>query len=86
MFKIAKSKKSKAKRFLVVIRAVVLFLFPYASQAQCAMCRASLETEGSQAKSEAINNGIVFLMAIPYVLIAVVGFAVYRMYSSRKKP
>ena len=55
------------------------------TQAQCAMCRASLESEGNTAKAEAVNDGIVYLMVIPYVLVGVVGIVVYRMYSKRKQ-
>jgi hypothetical protein len=49
------------------------------------MCRASLESEGNTAKAEAVNDGIVYLMVIPYVLVAIVGVVVYRMYSKRKQ-
>ena len=55
------------------------------SHAQCAMCRASLESEGNTAKAEAVNDGIVYLMVIPYVLVGVVGIVVYRMYSKKKE-
>ncbi len=57
---------------------------PIASQAQCAMCRASLESEGNTAKAEAVNDGIVYLMVIPYILVGVVAIVVYRMYSKKK--
>ncbi len=60
-------------------------LYTLSSQAQCAMCRASLESEGNTSKAEAVNDGIVYLMVIPYVLVAVVGVVVYRMYSKNKK-
>ena len=60
------------------------FFFSIASQAQCAMCRAALESEGNTAKVEAVNDGIVYLMAIPYLLVAFVGYAVYRVF--KKKP
>ena len=55
------------------------------TQAQCAMCRASLESEGSANKAEALNDGIVYLMVIPYVLVALVGVVVYRMYTKKKQ-
>jgi hypothetical protein len=42
------------------------------------MCRAVLESGGSRAAAEGINNGIVYLMAIPYILVAVVFFMIYR--------
>lgn len=56
------------------------FFFSLSATAQCAMCRASLESEGNKTKVEAVNDGIVFLMAIPYIIVAVIGFVIYRMY------
>lgn len=53
-------------------------------KAQCAMCRASLESEGNVAKAEAVNDGIVYLMVIPYVLVALIGFIIYKMYFKKK--
>ena len=43
------------------------------------MCRAVLESEEGQATAKGINDGIVYLMAVPYLLVGVVGFVVYRM-------
>jgi len=43
------------------------------------MCRAVLESEEGGVKAEAINDGIVYLMAIPYVLVGIVGYAVYKV-------
>jgi len=43
------------------------------ADAQCAMCKAVLESEqalGETSRSQGINNGILYLMGIPYVLIA----------------
>ena len=58
--------------------------FGISSYGQCAMCRAALERTGNKTKVEAVNDGIVFLMAIPYILVAVIGFAIYRMYYKKK--
>ena len=52
------------------------------ADAQCAMCRAVLESEESGGAAKGINNGIIYLMTIPYLLIGGIGFAIYR---SRKK-
>jgi hypothetical protein len=49
------------------------------ANAQCAMCRAVLESEGNGVQAEAVNDGIVYLMAFPYVLVAIIGFVIYRM-------
>lgn len=48
-------------------------------EAQCSMCRAVLESEEGQQTAKGINNGIVYLMAIPYILVGAVGVAVFRM-------
>ena len=47
-------------------------------EAQCAMCRAVLESEEGQATAKGINNGIVYLMIIPYVLVGGIGFVIFR--------
>ena len=54
-------------------------LLSVAANAQCAMCRAALESSGNAVKAEAVNDGIVFLMAIPYIIVAGIGFVVYKM-------
>jgi hypothetical protein len=79
-----KSQKTKASGFLKVIVSIAYCLLPIASNAQCAMCRASLESEGNTMKAEAVNDGIVYLMVIPYVLVGIVGVVVYRMYTKKK--
>lgn len=47
--------------------------------AQCAMCRAVLETEDGGVKAEAVNDGIVYLMIFPYLLVIVVGYLIYKI-------
>lgn len=66
------------KKFIILSAFIVMLLFPEVVAAQCAMCRAVLESEDNVAVAEGINNGIVYLMAIPYVLVAGLFFFVYR--------
>lgn len=66
------------KKFVLAVMGMAFFLFPDVMEAQCAMCRAVLESDGNTATAEGINNGIVYLMAIPYVAIAVLGYFVYK--------
>lgn len=66
------------------IFVVCLLLFNFLSHAQCAMCRAVLETEEGGVKAEAINDGIVYLMAFPYVLVGILGYIIYRVYNKKK--
>ncbi len=47
------------------------------------MCRAALEGDSNTAQAEAVNDGIVYLMIVPYLLVGVIGFAVYKMYSKK---
>lgn len=65
-----------------IIFILLLLFIVLPADAQCAMCRAVLESEEGGAKAEGINNGIVYLMIFPYLLVGGVGVAVYR---SRKK-
>ncbi len=67
-----------------LIIGICFFCIGISANAQCAMCRASLESEGNKTKVEAVNDGIVFLMAIPYIIVALIGFAIYRMYMKKK--
>jgi len=76
------------KRQISTFKGFVILLIStfcsFSSYAQCAMCRASLESEGNTMKAEAVNDGIVYLMVIPYVLVGIVGVVVYRMYTKKK--
>ena len=60
-------------------------LFFVESNAQCAMCRAVLESEEGQGAAQGINDGIVFLMAIPYILVFGIGYIVYYKFFRSKK-
>ena len=65
----------------------ILFAIFYSlnANAQCAMCRASLESSGNSSQAEAVNDGIIYLMAIPYILVAVIGIFIYNMYFKKPK-
>ena len=43
-------------------------LMIYLLELQCAMCRAVLESGADQKTAESLNDGIVYLMIIPYIL------------------
>lgn len=43
------------------------------------MCRAVLESEDGEGTAAAINNGIVYLMIFPYLLIGGLLYIIYRM-------
>ncbi|MEO1010111.1 MAG: hypothetical protein AAFX53_02325 [Bacteroidota bacterium] len=66
------------KKKLGIAIFFLLILLPEAMEAQCAMCRAVLESGGDQDTAEGINNGIVYLMAVPYILVGVLFYFVYK--------
>jgi len=51
---------------------------PLVGSAQCAMCRAVIESGQDTSLAEGINNGIVYLMAIPYILVGVLFYFIFR--------
>ena len=61
---------------------IIILLASIDLDAQCAMCRAVLESDESGQAAKGINNGIMYLMIFPYLFIAGVGYAIYR---SRKR-
>ncbi|WP_420602788.1 hypothetical protein [Flagellimonas sp.] len=65
----------KIKLFLLLI---IFFMLPQITEAQCAMCRAVVESEADGKTAEGINNGIVYLMAIPYILVGGLFYFVYK--------
>ena len=66
----------------IIFILTLLLLASMPAESQCAMCRAVIESDESGQTAKGINNGIMYLMIFPYLLIAGVGYAIYR---SRKK-
>ena len=79
----------KIKKTLIIVFMVFVSAFakaetvaPTPMVTQCAMCRAVLESEEDNSTAKGINNGIKYLMVIPYLLV---GGVFYMIYKSRKK-
>jgi len=68
-----------ARQSLVLFFVLFLGLSLDMSWAQCSMCRAVLESEEGQQTAKGINDGILYLMAIPYVLLGIVGWQIIRI-------
>lgn len=68
------------KKYIALL--IVLFLTATPVEAQCAMCRAVLESETDNSIAQGVNNGIIYLMAVPYLLM---GGLIWYIYKSRKK-
>lgn len=65
---------------------VISFLFISSVQAQCAMCSmtAQAATENGNTQGFGLNDGILFLLFMPYLAVIIVGILWYKKY--RKKP
>ena len=73
------------KKLVLFVLAMILMV--QTTLAQCAMCRATLESNVSNGSEETLssnlNFGILYLFVAPYLIIAVVAFLWYR--NSRPK-
>jgi hypothetical protein len=69
-------------KFLFIF--ILLFMFSYSGEAQCAMCRAVIESEENGEMAKGINNGIIYLMVFPYILVGGIGYIIYRSRRKRK--
>lgn len=68
---------------LSILLAVTLVLAPASAGAQCAMCKANVESATNDGRNEnnvagGLNDGILYLLAVPYLAAVVVGVAWYR--------
>lgn len=69
------------KRLLIFVTASLFS--PALVQAQCAMCKATVESNGSL--TSGINAGILYMMVIPYLMLGVLGFIWYKNYKKFKE-
>ena len=63
----------------IFVTFILIVLTVVESSAQCSMCRAVLESGEAQEAAKGINNGIIYLMAIPYLLVGFVGYQVFKL-------
>lgn len=71
------------KRFYILLTVLLLLcLLPETVDAQCAMCKAIPESAQDNANQDitgkGINKGILYIIAIPYLLIVGFGFYYFR--------
>ena len=72
------------KKTIIICTILILFA-SISAEAQCAMCRAVLESEESGEAAKGINNGIIYLMLFPYLLIGGIGYFIYRSRRNTKE-
>ena len=69
------------KKILVLILFFNLMIFGQKSLAQCALCKAAAESNVDSKKNQVgrgINKGVMYLLPVPYILVAIGGFILYK--------
>lgn len=75
---------------MVILKKIALLLMALTLQcavyAQCAMCKAVVESDlqAGGTAGKGINEGIIYLMFIPYLLMGTVGYFIYKHYKKNK--
>ena len=62
-------------KFKNIVPTLFLLLLTAAAYSQCAMCKAAAESDlqnNPNSLAQGLNKGILFLMAIPYIIVAVI--------------
>jgi len=73
---------SRTTKYILLL---FILLVSLQMDAQCAMCRAVLESEEGQGAAKGINDGIIYLMLIPYILVGGIGYIIYYKFFRMKK-
>jgi len=75
------------KRIFLVASILLLVALQHVS-AQCAMCRSTLEnnfSNGNPGIGAGINTGILYLLAMPYLAVGVIGYLWYKSSKNAQK-
>lgn len=69
------------KAIFRIVLALIAVVISITTEAQCAMCKANAESASENVDKgigESLNSGIVYLMGIPYFLLATVAIIFFR--------
>lgn len=59
--------------YIVLFFVLLIILIPTISEAQCAMCKQAAESglkNDPKSMARSLNSGILYLMAVPYLMLA----------------
>ena len=75
------------KKVIPIVLFVILFTFSHDLLAQCPMCKTSLEEarKGGSQVGNTLNNGILYLLALPYSIAVVFGLIWWRKSTLKKQ-
>lgn len=73
------------KKHITILISILLIVLSIENiSAQCSMCRAVLESNADNSAAEGINDGIVYLMIFPYLLMGGLGYYIYKTHQKQK--
>ena len=62
----------------IILILLIFLLSSTESFAQCSMLSAIMETDQQYEAAKGLNRGIVYLMSIPYILVGLIIWKIYR--------
>ena len=62
----------------IILMLLIFVLSSTESFAQCSMLSAIMETDQQYEAAKGLNRGIVYLMSIPYILVGLIIWKIYR--------
>ena len=69
-------------RWVLLLFAAFLLGSAVEIEAQCVMCKAVAEDSAADgAVGRGINQGILYIMAVPYVLLGILGYLVFKKWN-----
>ena len=74
------------KKLIVMLVLAFSMISTQPSSAQCAMCKATVESNIENDKEvvgRGLNDGILYLMSIPYLVLGAIGFMVYKNWKAK---
>lgn len=85
---VTRHKREMMYRRTIGILLIVFLLTAFGDsglQAQCSMCTLNAEqsVQGENTQGKGLNDGILFLLAMPYLAVGVIGFIWYKRYRRR---
>lgn len=76
------------RRIFIVLFIFSVVLIGFDAMAQCPMCKAAVESSVKGGQSNAgkgLNDGILYLLAAPYLFVAILGILWYKKYRVKAK-
>jgi hypothetical protein len=73
------------KIFATLLVLSLCFCLSFNASAQCAMCTANAEmgVKNGNTQTKGLNSGVIYLLAIPFLLVSTVGVVWYRNYRAK---